>query len=378
MPRPIHIAHLVFSLEPGGMENGVVNVSNRLDPERFQTTLLCLEQGGAFVSRLGPGIRVETFGRRPGFDRGAVMRLGRWLRRERPDLIHTHNLGPLIYGILGRAWSGHWGLPLLHGEHGALQGEDLDPRRLRQRRLGYRFAREIHTVSESLRQHLIGFGLDARKITAVINGVDCRRYGPAPDPRSAKVKVGFEPDDLVIGLVGRFIPSKRHDWLLEAFRCLAERGGPHGRCRLLLLGDGGPNKAAILAQIEAHPFAGRIRWAGHQDDPVPFYQAMDLQAMPSASEGLSNALLEGMACGVPALAHPACGASEVIRDGVNGWLRPMDSAGDLAARLAELIGNQPLLECLSREARRTAQTRFSLESMVAGYASLYERLAGRA
>jgi glycosyltransferase involved in cell wall biosynthesis len=377
MPGPLSIAHVVFSLEPGGMENGVVNLSNGLEPERFVTTILCLEHGGAFVSRLKPGIRVEAFGRKKGFDRAAVMKLARWLRRERPDVIHTHNLGPLIYALLARMLSGRWSIPVLHGEHGALQGDDLDPRRLKQRRLGYRMASEVHTVSESLRQHLLDHGFTARRITAVINGVDCDRFRPAADRRAAKEAAGFDGDDFVIGLVGRFIRSKRHELLLEAFRLLAESGPAFDRCRLLLLGDGGPEKDAVLAKIEAHPFSGRIRWAGHQDDTLPYYQAMDVQAMPSASEGLSNALLEGMACGVPALAHPACGASEVIVDGENGLLRAVETPAELAQCLSAIMGEPTLLDALSRAARSAAETRFSLASMVRGYADLYGRLAVR-
>lgn len=377
MSRPLHIAHVVFSLEPGGMENGVVNLSNGLDPDRYRTTILCLEIGGAFVSRLRPGIAVEAFGRRPGFDRTTVARLARWLRKERPDVIHSHNLGPLIYAILGRSASGRWAIPILHGEHGALQGDDLDPRRLRQRRFGYRFARAVHTVSESLRQHLIDHGFPAGQITAVINGVDCRRYQPPSDRAAAKVAAGYGPEDFVIGLVGRFIASKRHELLLDAFTRLAGQAPEaHDRCRLLLLGDGGPEKERILARIATHPLAPRIRWAGHQADPLPFYQAMDLQAMPSASEGLSNALLEGMACGVPALAHPACGASEVIADGASGLLRAVETPDALADCLAEVIAHPEILARLGQGARETAERRFSLDAMVADYAALYDRLAG--
>ena len=374
--RPIKVAHVVFSLEPGGLENGIVNLANGLDRERFSTEILCLEIEGAFADRLKPDVRVETFGRSKGFDQGAVMKLAVSLRKSKPDVIHTHNLGPLIYALLARLISGRWGTPILHGEHGALQGDDLVPKRLRQRRWGYRCVREAHTVSASLRDHLIGHGLTARRITAVINGVDCSRFRPASEKAQAKVTAGFAPDDFVIGLVGRFIPSKRHELLLEAFQRIMESGPAWSHCRLVLLGDGGPAKASVLDRIEAHPFSERILWAGHQDDTLPFYQAMDLQAMPSASEGLSNALLEGMACGVPSLAHPACGASEVIDDGLNGWLRSVETPETLAQCLMDLISEPGRLAEVSENARKTAETRFSLDSMIESYSALYERLAG--
>ncbi len=376
MARPIKIAQVVFSLEPGGLENGIVNLSNGLDPDRFETMIHCLGVEGGFARRLRPGIGIEAFGRTGGFDRGTVIRLARSLRRDRPDVIHTHNLGPLLYAITARILSGRWSTPILHGEHGALQGDDLEPRRLRQRRWGYRLAREVHTVSESLRRHLLDHGLVSCPITAVINGVDCDRFRPASDRGEAKGALGFEPGDFVIGLVGRFIPSKRHELLLDAFEAMAGSAGGE-RCRLLLLGDRGPAREAVLDRIAGHPFSDRIRWVGHQDDPLPFYQAMDLQAMPSASEGLSNALLEGMACGVPALAHPACGASEVIDDGVSGWLRAADSPDQLARQLEEVVADPAELARRSTQARLTAESRFSLGAMIGAYAGLFERLASR-
>jgi glycosyltransferase involved in cell wall biosynthesis len=355
------------------MENGVVNVANHL-PAGFQTRIVCLEKEGAFAQRLKVGVQVTTLGRKAGWDWGACWRLGSDLRRERPDVIHTHNLGPLIYAVVARALSPSlWRVPILHGEHGALQGESLEPRRLRQRRLLYRSCRLVHTVSEGLQRELIERGLPGDRIVSVLNGVDCSRFSPTHNPTVARQLAGLPADAVVLGSVGRFIATKRYPMLIEAFEALAER---HPRLQLLILGDGGPERERVMARIAASPQRGRITAAGHQADPAPWYQAMDLMVMPSSHEGLANALLEAMASGVPALAHAACGAAEVIEDGQTGFLRRLEDSAGLAVEVARLLEVPEQLDAVVVAAREAAMSHFSLESMVENYASLYRRVVG--
>jgi glycosyltransferase involved in cell wall biosynthesis len=370
--RLLRVSHVVFSLEPGGMENGVVNVANHL-PAEFQTRIVCLEKAGAFAARLRGEVQVSALGRRPGWDWSACHRLGADLRLERPHVIHTHNVGPLIYAVVARALSPRlWRVPILHGEHGALQGESLEPRRLRQRRRLYRFCRIVHTVSEGLRLELIERGLPGGQIVSVLNGVDCRRFVPREDRRSARCRVGLPEDAVVLGSVGRFIATKRYPMLIETFEILAER---HPQLHLVILGDGGPERDRVMARIGASPQRARITAAGHQADPAPWYQAMDLMVMPSSHEGLANALLEAMASGVPALAHSACGAGEVIEDETTGFLRHMDDSSRLASEVGRLLELPERLAAVGQAARAAAVEKFSLDSMVENYGRLYLRVA---
>jgi glycosyltransferase involved in cell wall biosynthesis len=371
-PHPIKVAHLIFSLEPGGLENGVVNISNRLDRVEFKTDIICLDRIGSFSGRLLPDVDVACLSRERGFSFSTVARLARQLRKIRPDVIHTHNLGPLIYAVLARGLSLRVA-PILHGEHCDLQEDEKQPRRIRQRRVLYRFCRRIHGVSAGLKDHLIGMGFPSDKISAIVNGVDSDRFYPAVDRSQAKKAVGLESGAQVIGMVGRFIARKRHLLMLDAF---VEIANDNADSVLLLLGDSGEAKEEILSAIQSHPFRDRILWVGHQDDPAPWYRAMDLLVMPSSSEGLSNALLEAMASGVPSIAHPVCGAAEVIDDGVNGILREIETPEELSAVVSGLLADPDRLSNLARQARETAEDKFSINRMVASYASLYREVAG--
>lgn len=372
--KPLTCAQVVFSLQPGGMENGVVNLANHFSADEVSTTFLCLEQAGEFSKRLRPGIPLHTFGRRPGWDWAACKRLARHLRSMQPSLIHTHNLGPLIYAAVARLISPSlWRTPILHGEHGALQGDGLTARRLRQRRLFYRVCKLVHTVSAGLRQELVAHGMPAQKIVGILNGVDCDRFQPAADSQQARLNAGLPANAFVLGAVGRFIATKRYPLMVEAFEMLA-KDSPD--LHLMILGDGGAERESVRERIRQSPHADRIHVMGHQQEPAPFYQAMDILVMPSSHEGLANALLEAMASGVPVLAHAACGAGEVIQNGRNGFLQEIQIAADLADCLTRLRAQPELLKAVSQKARESAQSEFSLSAMVGNYLSAYRQVAG--
>jgi glycosyltransferase involved in cell wall biosynthesis len=368
----IRVMHLVTSLEPGGLENGVVNLSNGLDPSKFHTTIACLERVGDFARRLREDVKVVCLGKEPGFRFSAARRVARLASEERVDILHTHNLGPLIYGsIAGMLCRGR--VALLQGEHGQMRPAEMIPRRRWLRMAGYKACRGVHAVSAGLRADLVEHGFPGGKIRVILNGVDCARFSPSSKAERDSLRAAWklEKDAVVLGIVGRFVALKGHARLIEAFERLAV---DNPRLSLLIVGDHGEEREAILRKIGGSPMKDRITWAGYQADTVDFYRMMDLLVVPSDSEGLSNVMLEAMACAVPCLAHPACGANEVVVDGCNGLLREMSTPDALVLALGSIVQQPQVLLKLGEGARRTAEERFSLDSMVAGYSSLYEEL----
>lgn len=363
----IRIAHILFSLEPGGMENGVVNISNGLNSTRFETRVVCLERVGSFGRRLRRDVKVCCLEKQEGLSFKAVFSLALWIRRNRPSVIHTHNLGPLFYAVLGRALA-FSRVPIVHGEHGMLRPDDLTRKRLIIRRLLYMACRVVHTVSDSLREYLGELGFAKNRILPVLNGVDCRRFCPVEDRAAIRQAWNLPENGLVIGMIGRLVESKRHLMMLDAFQEIAEA---FSGAYLLLVGDGGDYREEVLGAVECHPNRGRIIWVGYQEDTLPFYQAMDLLAMPSDAEGMSNALLEAMACGVPAVANSLCGAGEVIKNEENGILGRIDCSTDVANIIMSLLRDSQKRGKLGKMARETAEKSFSIESMVQRYSSLY-------
>lgn len=352
------------------MENGIVNVARRLPADEFEVHVCCLERGGAFVERLPQPGNAVVLHKAPGFSARAVLGVACHAARIGAHVLHPHNLGPLTYAALGSGF-GVW-KPVLQGEHGVFQGDQSSPARLRQRQRLYRACRKVHTVSESLRRYLIEHGFPAEKISAIINGVDADRFQPV-DKAVVRTQLGLPPEGQFIGIVGRFDPNKKHLLLIEAFnRVAAQLPG----ARLVIVGSKGGESEKIHAAAAASPVRDRIHFAGFQANTVPWYQALDLLAAPSIFEGLSNAVLEAMACGVPCLAHTACGNAEVITSGADGFLAELDTAELLAANLHRALGNLAELAAVGQRARARVVRDFSMDAMVRNYARLYREVAG--
>lgn len=367
-PAPKIILHVVFSLEPGGMENGLVNVARALDPAEFVVRVCCLERAGEFRDRLPESIAVTVLDKPPGISPATVFRLRRQFRQLRPALVHTHNLGPLIYAAL--ADLGPRRVPLLHGEHGMLTPPEQRPALIRLRRFLYGRCAAVHTVSHSLCQYYVDRGFPAEKLVAIPNGVDTERFAPG-DRAAARRRLGLPLDGVMAGMVGSLQRRKRHREVIEAFAAV---GAQLPAARLLIVGTRGPEAEAIKAQVAASAVAGRIHFLDYQADPRPVYQALDLLVIASENEGLSNAALEAMACGVPVLAGDACGNAEIITSEQDGWVASLSAVGDIEKHLTRALADPARLSALGGAARAKVLSRFRVADMARGYAELYRRL----
>jgi glycosyltransferase involved in cell wall biosynthesis len=218
---------------------------------------------------------------------------------------------------------------------------------------------------------LSAHNLGAGKLKPIINGVDTSRFCPR-DGHDRRSMLGIPPGHLTIGIVSRFGPYKRHDVLIEAFERLRGRGLP---VHLLVIGAGGVEEERIKRHCQSSREAAFIHFGGFTPEPEHFYPALDLLVLPSITEGLSNAVLEAMACGVPVLSHNSCGSSEAIESGVDGLVADLGSPELLAQEMEHLLADRAKLRQLGQRARETVLQRFSLERMTREYAALYDSLS---
>lgn len=372
MPEPLRILQIVDSLQPGGMENVLVQLLGKLDPDRFLPEVCCLVQSGPFQDRLPARVKVHALGKPPGFQWATVAKLRRLLKEGSFDLVHTHHLGGLIYTALAAPIP--WQRPkVVHSEHSLWSGEDLTPRRLWQRHFLYRRADSVFSVSRQQLNQIQSHGLGHPRVQCILNGVDCDRFFPVQDKAELRRRLGLDPHARWLGMVARFGPQKRHWELIEAFDAMA---GRHPAVNLLLVGDRGPEKERALRRIEESPFKARIKWVGFQQDPVPWYQAMDALVISSSNEGLPNAVLEAMATGMPVIANDVCGVREIARAPEHGWVGDYGTVPSLSAALVDAaMASEDLLQECGRAARQHVQQTFSIDAMVRAYDRLYSSLA---
>jgi glycosyltransferase involved in cell wall biosynthesis len=367
---PLRVVHVVDSLDPGGMENGIANVASYLGARGYDFHAICLTRCGKFAERMPSPSQVVSLSKVPGVSLHCVAALRTELERVGADVIHTHNFGPLIYVGLASLVGGL--PPILHGEHAELDSSERSWQRLALRRWLYSRCRIVHTVSESLTRDLLECGLRHPRLAAIPNGVDTQRFQPVSSRASIARDLGLPvPEDgFVIGMVGRFGPYKRQQLLVDAFDLVASS---HPAAWLILVGDGGPQASVVRDRVTESPYRDRILLAGFQSEPAPWYQAFDLMVLPSINEGMSNAVLEAMATGTPVLAHSSCGCAEVIEDGETGFLADFRDPASLAEKLRFFLSapDGPW-RASGAEARRQVESRFSLTAMAEGYKRLYE------
>lgn len=373
--RPL-IAHVVFRFDVGGLENGLVNLINRLPADEFRHAIIALTEATDFRSRLRrDDVAIHALHKQPGKDPAAYLRLYRLLRELRPDVVHTRNLGTLdcqlvafLAGIRIR----------IHGEHGwDIHDPDGTNRKYRALRLALNpLIRCFVTVSRDLECWLIErVGIPASKVRRICNGVDTERFCPA----EAK---GIAPDLLppdrfpagavIVGSVTRFEPIKDPINLVTAFiearRRLASGGGTD--LRLLMLGDG-PLRQAALDLLESAGEAQAAWLPGGRDDVAEWLRAMHCYALGSRREGISNTVLEAMASGLPVIASATGGNLELVQPGVTGTLVPPENPAVLAEALVAYAVDPALRANHGRAARARTEQEYSLASMVAAYRNLY-------
>lgn len=368
----ISVLHVLHSFRQGGMENMVAQMAWRLPRREFAVSVCALSAADDFKERLPLGTPVLEMKKRGGIDLMCALRLRSLIGRTRPAVVHSHNWNALIYSVLA---IGGGRTPLLHGEHALWYGWERSPLRLLLRRALYSRCDVVHSVSEGQAAEALSLGLANHVDFRVIrNGVDIEKFSPQ-DKAMCRAALGLPLSGLCIGMVARCVPEKRHEVLLRAFEKTA---AAFPDVTLVLAGAGGICETVVRAAVAEHPFAGRIFWLGHRNDMAAVYNALDLLLLTSTSEGMSNASLEAMSCGVPVLMNQSCGSEELIVENINGGVAAMGNADEVACAVGRFLASPADLQRLGRAARDWVVRELPLEKTVDAYAEVYRELAQRA
>lgn len=354
--------------------------------------LLGAQEAGAEVSGIsapGPSVpRLEAAGIRHiplvGSTRGmslrgdlrAAIELWRILRRHRPDILHTHNPKPGVYGrIVGRLA----GVPVVvNTVHGLYATEDD---RLAKRAIVYglealasRFSHAELVQNEEDLALMLRWHLVPRHRAALLgNGVDLQRFDPgavAPALReNIRRELGLAENDVVVGMVGRLVVEKGYAQLVEAAEALGST------VRIIAIGGREPDKPdALDASLMARGVDAGIRFLGHRDNVRDLYAAMDIVVLASFREGLPRALMEAAAMAKPLVASDVRGCRQVVEDGSNGRLFQPGNSPALIRALRELASSAQLRATWGARSRKRATDQFDESRVVDDVLAVYERL----
>ena len=223
----------------------------------------------------------------------------------------------------------------------------------------YRQARAVATTGERLRRHLLDtLDLDPGRVTSVPTGIDTGRFTPA-DKAAAKAELGLDPQQQHVGIVATLRSWKGHLFLLDAF---AQLNRPD--LQLVIVGEG-PMREQIEQKVAALGLGVNVRLAGQRNDPEHWLQALDVFCLPSyANEGVPQAILQAMLCGLPIVTTPVGAILEAVSDGETALIVPPRNVEEMAAAIARLLDDADLAGRLGSSARRVASSDFSREAML--------------
>ena len=367
-PRPL-IVHVMYRFDTGGLENGIVNLINHMPANAYRHCIVSLTEVTDFRRRIQRSdVEFIALNKAPGHGIWLYPKLFRLFRQLRPAIVHSRNLGALE--VLLPAWAA--GVPVrIHGEHGR-DVSDLDgTNRSHQwtRRFYRPFVSRFVALSRDLSTYLqAAVNVPAKDITQVYNGVDVERFnmpadGPLPIPGCP-----FDPaSHWIVGSVGRMATVKDQLMLAKAF-VLAEQQAP--QLRLVMVGEG-PLRVQAQALLEAAGVADKAWLPGERSDVPAVMRGFHAFALPSLAEGISNTILEAMACGLPVIATEVGGNADLVT-AETGLLVPKADPAAFAAALVDLASQPARARMMGAVGRQRVDKHFSMSAMVATYQNVYD------
>ena len=386
---PPLVLHLVYRFDTGGLENGVVNLINHIPAAAYRHAVVALtEVAPGFAQRIWrDDVPFVSLHKPPGHGVKLYPRLARLFRELRPAVVHTRNLAALECQVPAALA----GVPVrIHGEHGR-DVDDLDGTRVRYQwiRRAYRpFVHQYVALSRDLAGYLqTKVGVPPGRISQVYNGVDIERFHPPFAKHVKQVEHAkhvkrppipgcpfTDPSLFIVGTVGRMQTVKAQTLLARAFiRALELQPALRERLRLVMVGEG-PLRAEAQALLDAAG-VGALAWLpGERADVPDVMRGLDAFVLPSLAEGISNTILECMACAVPVLATAVGGNAELVLAGETGVIVPANDVEAMAVGLLQMAADPGRSAAMGRAGRLRVEQHFSLPAMVASYQGLYDRL----
>lgn len=355
---------VIPTLDQSGAEKQFTLVASQLPREEFEVRVIALTRGGPLEQPLlDQGIPVDVLNKRWKFDPGTLWQLRSLLSKYQPDILSTWMFAANAYGrLVGRMGSDS---PRIVISERCVDSWKASWQHWLDRRLLSRTDRVIAnspSVAEFYRER----GVPAERLSVIVNGVQ-----EPPQPNMARleflVRQDLPQDARLIFTIGRLAPQKRLRDLLWGMQIL-KQADP--RYRLIICGDG-PEKFSLPQYAREVDCADVVRFLGHREDASSLLHLADIFWLGSEFEGMSNSLMEAMACGKPVVVSSIPANQRLVSHGVEGYVANLGDGPGFAQFTLKILADPALARQMGERGRFKMQSEFSVQEMVAGYAEVF-------
>ncbi len=381
--QPIKIVRVIARLNVGGPAIHVSLLTSRLGPPEFESLLVA---GRVPANEGDMGYIAERYGVQPVFletmsreislkdDLKTLLELVRLLRRERPDVVHTHTAKA---GMVGRVAAWLTRTPVIvHTIHGHVLKGYFGPLktacfRMLERVLGWMSTRLL-TVSAEVRRELLEMRIASpRKLQVCELGLDLQRFADTPRHGGVlRAELGLPRDVPLLGTCGRLTAIKNQKLFLHAAARLREQAPA---AQFVLIG-GGELMDELQAEAARLGLAEAVHFLGWRQELGPLVADFDVFVLTSLNEGTPVTIIEAASTGVPVISTAVGGVPDLISDGETGWLVPSEDVAALTAAMAEAIADPDGAERRAQRQQQAILARFAIDRLVADLSQLYREL----
>lgn len=361
----IKICHIVYSFDKiGGLENGLINLINGLPVEKYHHIVCSLTSIGDIKERVS-NTNVTFYELRKSAGNNILLpaKIYFILRKERVKIVHLRNWATMLEGFIASKMAGTH--KIIYSEHGR-HFEDIDEnKRINTliKKIIFHRVDTLLAVSASLTKEMKELYSIRRVITCIPNGVNSEIFAQKGKILSRN-RLGLSMNEKIAGSVSRLVSGKNYDQLIDDFLSI------DFPCKLIIVGDG-PEMENLKKIVMENDHQGRVLLFGNRVDISDIMNCFDVFVFPSLSEGLSNVLLEAMACGLPIIAYDVGGNSELVVDNGGGYLIDQGDRISFIDKIIVLLNNDELRSRFGHYNRVRIEQQYSLNNMVSAYEKLY-------
>jgi len=370
--KTIRLCQIVNNLDVGGIERLVIALLQSMPKDRFESHLVALSGPGKLFPQIAlPASACLVLDKDDSRLRFPVVlrELRQFLDSRGIEVIHAHNLSPLVFGGLA-ARSLRPRPRMVYTDHAQVHDHDKRFFKREKFKLYAKLADELVGVSEDVARRIEGLR-PGRPVSAIHNGIDGSRFATA-DGGVVRRELGIDPSAFVVGTAVRLAEQKGLRYLIEAAVTVVKA---EPNIQFVVAGDG-PLRQELTEQAARTDLGNRFRFLGYRADVPELVASFDVYALPSNWEGLPLSLLEALAAGKSIVTTTVGGNPEVVEDGVNGFLVPPRDPAALSAAILRAYRDQTFRAKVAATNRARFAAEFSIDAMVGHYASMFERLVG--